>query len=83
MTADYAAETVDFIRTFDCDDHDPARTPQEVRQFLFRMEILFSKGFLLGCLNHEGGPPPSTRERTFVEIVLEQCREPTQIQYGN
>ena len=40
VTADYAAETAYFIRTFDCNDHDPARTPQDVRQFLFRMEIL-------------------------------------------
>jgi hypothetical protein len=82
VTADYAAETVDFIRTFDCNDHDPARTPQDVRQFLFRMEILFSKGFLLGCFRDVDGPSPSTRERTFVQIVLDQCRDATQIQYG-
>jgi len=60
ITADYAAETLDFVRRFDVDDHDPAVTPREVRHFIRRMRLLFSEAHILTTSRSPDGPSASS-----------------------
>ena len=60
ITADYAAETLDFVQRFDVDDHDPAVTPREVRHFIRRMRLLFSEAHILTTSRSPDGPSASS-----------------------
>ena len=83
LTADYAAETLEFVRIFDCDDHDPAETPGQVRRFIRRMELLFCEGHILTMPPADAVPDGPTVPKTITAIVLEQCQDPEPIVYGD
>ena len=87
ITADYTAETLDFLRLFDVDDHDPAETPLQLRAFCSRMDILFNQGYVLVPPERSSGPAAQAgravdeQRKTYTQIVIEQCQDPEPITY--
>lgn len=81
LTADYAAETLEFVRLFDCGNHDPAKTPGEVRRFIRRMRLLFCEGHILTAAPGRDGD--DCAPKTVTQIVLEQRQDPEPIVYGD
>jgi hypothetical protein len=93
VSADYAEETVAFLRHFDKDDHDPAKTRGELSAFAKRMRLLFCDGHILTLPprpatvraecedgeDGEDGPPPMTA----TQLVWEQVEHPEAIVYGS
>ena len=90
ISADYAEETVAFLRLFDKDDHDPAKTRQHLKLFAHRMRLLFCDAHIL-----TGPPKPATvravgdqdeddgqTAKTVTQLVWEQIQEPEAIGVG-
>ncbi len=92
VSADYAEETVAFLRHFDKDDHDPAKTRRELSVFAKRMRLLFCEGHIMTL-----PPRPATvhaaddgedgkdgpRAMTTTQIVWEQVQTPEPIVFGD
>ena len=67
LTADYAAESLDFTRAFDRSDIDPASVAFTRNAFVDRMQALFLQG--LAALEPPGDP---LADRTMLQIAMEQ-----------
>ena len=80
LFADYSAEALRFIRSFDTSDHDIARTNREKQQFRKRMRILFVDGHVLA------EPPPGAPGvpgATCTYIAISQAMECGKLYYNN
>ena len=80
LFADYSAEALRFIRSFDTSDHDVARTNREKQQFRKRMRILFVDGHVLA------EPPPGASGvpgPTCTYIAISQAMECGKLYYNN
>ena len=79
LAADFGEVCLSFIRTFDVNFHDPARTLREKREFVRALRLLFIDGHILS------EAPPDARvqsfsggeiaAKTFIQIAIEQCAE--------
>ena len=67
LTADYAAESLDFTRAFDRSDIDPASVAFTRNAFVDRMQALFLQG--LAALEPPDDP---LADRTMLQIAMEQ-----------
>ena len=94
LTADYAEETVRFVRLFDAHDHDPAQTPDKLQEFHNRMATLFLEAHILRPTPRPATTTASTAQTgpgaaatlpdmTMTEVVLDQCQDPEDSVYGD
>ena len=94
VSADYAEETVAFLRRFDKYDHDPAKTPSQLREFARRMRVLFCDGHIMCApprpckvdpveLDGQDGQDGSSEPKTITQIVWEQVQDPEPIGVGS
>ena len=93
VSADYAEETVAFLRRFDKYDHDPAKTPAQLREFTRRMRLLFCDGHIMcepsrpctvkqDSQNGQDDDDGSYEPKTITQIVWEQVQDPEPIGVG-
>ena len=71
LAGDFGEVCVEFLRLFDVQDHDPARTASEVRHFKEKLKALFQDGYVVcdaSCLDAEN--------KTLAQIALENIQEP-------
>jgi hypothetical protein len=92
LTADYTQETLEFLRQFDTDDHDPATTAILVRQFVRRLRLLFVDGHILvdqvanvahsANAAHSCAASSAARCITATQMVMDQILDEEPIFYG-
>ena len=91
LTANYAEETVRFVRLFDAHDHDPAQTPNKLQELQNRMVTLFLEAHILRPTPRPASTTTASTAQTaqtmpdvtMTEVVLDQCQDPEDIVYGD
>ena len=93
LSASYSEECIRFVRTFDVDDHDPAGTIREKKQFIERMTKLFLDGHIMVDPESPSatlaGPQPAgngvaeSRSITCLSMIWQQAKDTPTIYYGD
>ena len=83
LAGDFGEVCLEFLRKFDVTDHDPARTHDQVEEFVSTLRRLFIQGYIVCALTPDeaAGDPGTTpgqpcRRRTLSEIALEAVKDP-------
>ena len=91
LAATYSEECIRFVRVFDVDDHDPARTVREKNDFARRMTTLFLDGHVFVDPQHPSaaivGPNvddgvSESRGLTCLSMIWQQAKDTPTIYYG-
>ena len=87
LAADFGEVCLSFIRTFDVNFHDPARTLREKREFIRALRVLFLDGHIVAEIPADariqafsGG---QVAAKTLTQIALEQCEPMRTFYYGS
>jgi len=80
LAGDYGEVCLEFLRYFDVRDHDPARTAQQVEDFLQALRQLFVKGYVL-CSEGMTEVPGLGQRKTLSQIAVESMEEPLVLTY--
>ena len=84
MAGDYGEACVEFLRVFDVDDHDVARTCPEVTGFLKFIDELFIQGRVFSDVQYEDEAAPNVGSRkTLTRIAFEEVQDEYTVRYGN
>ena len=84
LAGDYGESCVEFLRVFDVDDHDIARTYPEETGFRKFLDEMFVQGRVFDNLQHADEAAPNEGSRkTLARIALEEVQDEYTVSYGN
>ncbi len=93
LAGDYGEACVEFLRVFDVDDHDIARTCPELTGFLKFLDHMFIQGRVFDDVQRgDSGastpsalpqPPNEGSRKTLARIALEEVEDEYTVSYGN
>jgi hypothetical protein len=84
IAGDYGEACVEFLRVFDVDDHDVARTCPELAGFLKFLDAMFIQGRVLDDVRFEDEAAPNVGSRkTLTRIAFEEVQNEYTVSYGN
>lgn len=75
LTADYTSECLQFLRSFDQDDPDPATVIEFVRNFEQRMTSLFVHGFIMSKLPCSQSTVHGS-QKTACQLIFDEIQDP-------
>ena len=81
LAGDYGEVCLEFLRYFDVRDHDPARTFQQVQEFIRTLRQLFVQGYVL-CSEGMTEVPGLGVRKTLSQIAVDNMEEPLILTYG-
>ena len=84
LAGDYGETCVEFLRVFDVNDHDPARTLPELKGFLAFLREMFVKCRVFDDMTYtdEAGADVGSR-KTLARIAFEEVQDEHTVTYGS